>query len=229
MLRNKSEWIKILDEANCSTPWVRRTIKNQVLNMLDPAFMNDDADTAGKFRGILFKNWEDLRDMNVKNRSGVEKFPAIAKKLVEDRVNDGRATCHGKKKPPGLVVNPFNVIDGDSIKPKFVLDLKVNKMTKKLGARLDHLTKVLPQLEDAESCAAEDISGCYDQLRLDPDSRKLCGFKFLDNYYSLNVLPFGWTCAPFVIMQIIGQVTRIVRNRGYDIGHYIGKLKNFLF
>ena len=222
MLKNTSAWLKILDEAKCSAPWIRDTIKNQALNMLDDTFMDSDKDRPGKFRGFNYDSWNQLKQAKLDNHDGMKRYPEVTKKILKSRV-ENKTLIKFEKKPKNLVINPANIINPNSEKPIFVIDLKINKMTKKLGAKLDTLQKVLPLLCDAKCFFKEDVSGCYDQVRITDESRMACGFEFDGEYYASTCLVFGWSPAPFAIMALLGQLTRVCRNRGMELAHYIGK------
>ena len=222
MLKNTSAWLKILDESNCNAPWLRSAIKNQEIDMLHEFFMDVDKDQPGKFRGFEYESWDDLKLAKLDNHDGLKNYPEIARKLILDKLAN-KTLVKFKERPKNLVVNPANIINPQSEKPVFVIDLKINKMVKKFGAKLDTLQKVLPLICEAKALFKEDVSGCYDQVRISSSSRFACGFTFDGHYYASTCLVFGWSPAPFVIMSILGQLTRVCRNRGAELAHYIGK------
>lgn len=112
-------------------------------------------------------------------------------------------------------VLPLGVAVGRKL--RLILDARyVNRWCKAPKMRYDNLPTFQRGLAEGDLLISMDFKAGYHHVALDEDSTKYFGFCWQGEYYTFQVLPFGWNVAPYVFNSLSTALVAYLRSRGFD-------------
>ncbi|KAG9389679.1 hypothetical protein J8273_8980 [Carpediemonas membranifera] len=108
--------------------------------------------------------------------------------------------------------------------PRLIHDLRtLNDVTKERRVfRLFGLKRLLEIAAPDDSAVKLDLRSGYYQLGVKPSDRTLLGFAYAGQFYQFQVLPFGWTAAPYVFQRVMISAASIISHRfGVKVAVYL--------
>ena len=118
-------------------------------------------------------------------------------------------------------VSPLNVVEQRD-KKSLILDLRaVNRYLVIPKFRYEGLTRVAELIRKDDWLFTIDLKSDYHHVDMHPSARPFLGFRFAQQTYTFNSLPFGLATAPFVFTQIIKQLAKRSRALGFRLVPYV--------
>jgi hypothetical protein len=157
------------------------------------------------------------------NASAVGSAAFVKKELCELRL---RCAISAVPEEAVTVCSPLSVAVNGKGKQRLVLDL--SRLNKHVGVphfHLDDLRSVWFALETCSHAACFDFRSGYHHIPVSEGSRKYLGFFWEDDgvrqYYVFNVLPFGYSPAPFVFHKFFRPLIKKWRKQGIVVSLYL--------
>ncbi|KAF0980761.1 hypothetical protein FDP41_013244 [Naegleria fowleri] len=122
-----------------------------------------------------------------------------------------------------LVLNPIHLVTKKGLDLfRLILDLrKMNLGIDLESFKMETLLNTIKILKPGTWATKIDLSKGYYHIPIHPNSRKLLGFIWNNQFYHFNVLPFGLSSAPRIFTKIMKQVVKKWRFQGMIIFIYI--------
>ena len=123
-------------------------------------------------------------------------------------------------------VLPLGVVRG-SKKLRLILDARyTNNWCTPNAMTFDTLRTYQQGLHQGDWMISIDFKAGYHHIPLDAKSAQYFGFKWKNEYFTFNVLPFGWNVAPAIFNALSTAVAAFIRRRGI---HCLVYLDDFSF
>ena len=118
-------------------------------------------------------------------------------------------------------ISPINVVPKRK-SFRLVTDLRViNSHTRTNTFRNENIDDVLETVTPNDHLITFDIEDGFFNIRLRPDHSKYLAFKWKNNVYCWNVLPFGWSSSPFYFCKIVRAFVGYLRHKDVRIVSYV--------
>ena len=96
-----------------------------------------------------------------------------------------------------VTINPLHAVNCTEAdrnlgkKPRFIIHTKLNSVCKTLPTRLEGIGTALHRITGMKSGVVLDAKKAFMQIRISPESERLCGFKIFGKVFVARVLTFG--------------------------------------
>lgn len=119
-------------------------------------------------------------------------------------------------------LSPIFTVPKQNGENRFILNLKeLNKYITIQHFKLEDLRTVCKLLTKDCFMATIDLKEAYFSVNISQNSKKFLRFKFLDNLYQFNALPFGLCTAPYVFTKILKPVISYLREQNIIVSIYL--------
>lgn len=118
-------------------------------------------------------------------------------------------------------ISPINVIPKRK-SFRLVTDLRfINQHTKTLSFSSENIDDVLEAVLPTDLLVTFDIQDGFFNVSLRPEHSKFLSFRWRNNVYSWNVLPFGWCSSPYYFCKIVRSYVGHLRQNDVRIVSYV--------
>lgn len=119
-------------------------------------------------------------------------------------------------------LSPLSMVSSSKGKFRLVLDLsELNKYVLPPKFKLEDVRSMWSDLKEASFGASFDFRAGYHHVAVAEASRKWLGFKLEGRCYVFNVMPFGWSLAPFLFTKIFKPLVKSWRKAGLSVCLYL--------
>ncbi|CAI7888398.1 unnamed protein product [Closterium sp. NIES-53] len=155
-----------------------------------------------------------------KNHAGTQAHGDFTRTAVQDLLRTG-AAAEAPDRAALSCVSPLNVVEQRE-KCRLILDLrKVNEHLCVPKFKYEGLLRVAELIKPNDWMFSVDLKSGYHHVDIHPTCWRYLGFQFDGAYYYFRSLPFGLATAPFVFTQLIKQLARRWRARGWRVIPYV--------
>lgn len=148
--------------------------------------------------------------------------------LEKDNFNEAihNLLCNGaisKCQPTdGQFLSSIFLVPKPNGKYRFILNLKnLNKFITPDHFKIEDLRTVLKLITKNCFMTKIDLKDAYYFINIHPNSRKYLRFKFEQQIYEFNVLPFGLSTAPYIFTKIMKPIVRLLRSASLISTNYL--------
>lgn len=118
-------------------------------------------------------------------------------------------------------ISPINVVPKRN-SFRLVTDLRfINSYTKTRSFRNENIEDVLEAIKPSDNLVTFDIEDGFFNIRTRPEHSKYLAFKWKNNTYRWNVLPFGWCSSPYFFCKIVRSFVGFLRQRDIRVVSYV--------
>lgn len=123
---------------------------------------------------------------------------------------------------PGQVISNIFLIPKSDGTFRFILNLKnLNKFVSTHHFKMEDIRTVSKLVSKYDFMANIDLKEAYFFVPIHSTSKKYLRFKFQNQTYEFQCLPFGLSSAPYVFTKLMRPVTTYLRNRGHLLVIYL--------
>lgn len=107
-------------------------------------------------------------------------------------------------------------------KYRFILNLKnLNQFINTDHFKMEDLRTVLKLITKDCFMTKIDLKDAYYLIKVHENSKKYLRFKFDNNLFEFNVLPFGLSTAPYIFTKVLKPIVRLLRSAGLTSTNYL--------
>ena len=123
-------------------------------------------------------------------------------KALDDMIKSGKV----RESTSGWA-SPLRLVGKKDGGVRVTVDYKLlNNVTEKVAYPLPIIDEIFQRLSDATFYTVLDLTSAYNQVKLDPDSRKYTAFICHRGLFEYNVLPMGTTNATETFQRLMNKV-----------------------
>ena len=105
---------------------------------------------------------------------------------------------------------------------RLVTDLRtINQHSLVKTFRNENIDDVLEAVNPTDQLVTFDIEDGFFNVRIRPEHSKYLAFRWKNNVYYWNVLPFGWSSSPFHFCKIVRAFVGFLRQNNVRIVSYV--------
>lgn len=120
-------------------------------------------------------------------------------------------------------LSSFFLVQKPDSSHRFILNLKnLNFFIKKEHFKLEDLRTALNLLDKKDYMCRLDLKDAYLLIPISKEDRKYLRFRYRDQMFQFNSLPFGLSSAPFVFTKVAKPIANWLRNKGIRVTVYLG-------
>jgi len=110
---------------------------------------------------------------------------------------------------------------------RLIHDLReVNRYIHQMSFRFNRLNELGFLARETDVAIQVDLKSGYHQMFVAEEAARVFGFRWQGKVYRMQVLPFGWTLAPYVFQKVMNAAMAKMRRAGVRV---LGHLDDFLF